>query len=203
MLKGAFGAFPWVVSTDLLTHLRPTFELRTGILNHKYTFTKNISDVGFLYRVFTLNCTCLNIQIESSCKIFLIISLYLMTAEEMDQADEELRGTIQHIWPFQAKKMLDLLIPRSEQLNRSNLTVGKIYAGFLILESWRNTRFGQIESGIPVSQSSKNYFSSLPSAYKMILDRFICVIECESGCTRLSKLFRTKYRLHRIWKKLS
>lgn len=85
--------------------------------------------------------------------MLLVINFDLLTADEMDQADEELRGTIQHIWPFQAKKMLDLLIPRSEQLNRSNLTVGKIYAGFLILESWRNTRFGQIESGIPVSQS--------------------------------------------------
>lgn len=69
----------------------------------------------------------------------------------MDQADEELRGTITHIWPFQAKKMLDLLVPRTEHLNRSNLTVGKIYAGLLILESWRNTRFGQVESGIPVN----------------------------------------------------
>lgn len=69
----------------------------------------------------------------------------------MDQADEELRETINMIWPFQAKKMLDLLIPRTERLNKSNLTVGKVYAGLLILESWRNTRFGQIESGIPVS----------------------------------------------------
>lgn len=73
------------------------------------------------------------------------------SADEMDQADEELRGTITHIWPFQAKKMLDLLVPRNEHLNRSNLTVGKIYAGLLILESWRNTRFGQLESGIPVN----------------------------------------------------
>lgn len=68
----------------------------------------------------------------------------------MDQADEELRETIQHIWPLQAKKMLDLLVPRNDQLNRGKLTVGKIYAGILILESWRNTRFGQIESGLPV-----------------------------------------------------
>lgn len=69
----------------------------------------------------------------------------------MDQADEELRCTITHIWPFQAKKILDLLVPRKDQLNRSNLTVGKIYAGLLIAESWKNTRFGQIDSGVPVS----------------------------------------------------
>lgn len=77
-----------------------------------------------------------------------MISFHL--AEEMDQADEELRETIQMIWPFQAKKMLDLLIPRSERLNKINLTVGKVYGGLLILESWRNSRFGQLESGIPV-----------------------------------------------------
>jgi hypothetical protein len=32
----------------------------------------------------------------------------------MDQADDELRDTIRNIWPLQAKKMLDLLIPRNE-----------------------------------------------------------------------------------------
>ncbi|XP_037036940.1 voltage-dependent calcium channel type A subunit alpha-1 isoform X2 [Bradysia coprophila] len=78
------------------------------------------------------------------------LNIKMRSADEMDQADEELRGTITHIWPFQAKKMLDLLVPRNEHLNRSNLTVGKIYAGLLILESWRNTRFGQLESGIPI-----------------------------------------------------
>lgn len=69
----------------------------------------------------------------------------------MDQADEELRQTIQMIWPYQAKKMLELLVPPNGKLNQNNLSVGKIYAGLLILESWRNTRFGQIDSGIPVS----------------------------------------------------
>lgn len=32
----------------------------------------------------------------------------------MEQADEELRETIQKIWPLQAKKMLDLLIPKKD-----------------------------------------------------------------------------------------
>lgn len=71
----------------------------------------------------------------------------------MDKADEELRVTVTHIWPLQAKKMLDLLIPRKSELNAGKLTVGKIYAGMLILESWRTTRFGQIEpAGVPVSK---------------------------------------------------
>lgn len=70
----------------------------------------------------------------------------------MDQADEELRETITHIWPLQAKKMLDLLVPRKDVLNVGKLTVGKIYAGLLILESWRSTRFGKNKpEGVPVS----------------------------------------------------
>lgn len=76
----------------------------------------------------------------------------LISAEEMDQADEELRETITQIWPLQAKKMLDLLVPRNDVLNAGKLTVGKIYAGLLILESWRSTRFGQTApQGVPVS----------------------------------------------------
>ncbi|XP_049806868.1 voltage-dependent calcium channel type A subunit alpha-1-like [Schistocerca nitens] len=42
------------------------------------------------------------------------LSIKVRSADEMDQADEELRETIQNIWPLQAKKMLDLLIPRKE-----------------------------------------------------------------------------------------
>lgn len=70
----------------------------------------------------------------------------------MDQADDELRETIKIIWPLQAKNMIDLLVPRTEELNAGKMTIGKIYAGLLILESWRSTRFGQIEpAGVSVS----------------------------------------------------
>ncbi|KAF4525435.1 hypothetical protein B566_EDAN004178 [Ephemera danica] len=86
-------------------------------------------------------------------------------AEEMDQADEELRETVQNIWPLQAKKMLDVLIPRTEELNKGKLTVGKIYAGVLILENWKTTRFGQIEgTGMPV-RIKHNKFHIVPSSY--------------------------------------
>ncbi|XP_046590427.1 voltage-dependent calcium channel type A subunit alpha-1 isoform X6 [Neodiprion lecontei] len=77
------------------------------------------------------------------------LSIKMRTAEEMDQADDELRVTIQNIWPLQARKMLDLLIPKKDELNKDKLTVGKIYAALLILESWRTTRFGQIEATGP------------------------------------------------------
>ncbi|XP_049310260.1 voltage-dependent calcium channel type A subunit alpha-1 isoform X16 [Bactrocera dorsalis] len=78
------------------------------------------------------------------------LSIKMRSAEEMDQADMELRETITNIWPLQAKKMLDLLVPPIDQLNKGKLSVGKVYAGQLILESWRTTRFGQIDSGMPM-----------------------------------------------------
>ncbi|ETN67421.1 voltage-dependent p/q type calcium channel [Anopheles darlingi] len=84
------------------------------------------------------------------------LNIKMRTAEEMDQADMELRHTISHIWPLQAKKMLDLLVPLSEELNAGKLTVGKIYAGLLILESWRNTKFGQVESDLPGNEANIN-----------------------------------------------
>ncbi|KAG5324513.1 CAC1A protein, partial [Acromyrmex heyeri] len=42
------------------------------------------------------------------------LSIKTRCADEMNQANEELRNTIRSIWPLQAKKMLDLLIPRNE-----------------------------------------------------------------------------------------
>ncbi|XP_037914495.1 voltage-dependent calcium channel type A subunit alpha-1 isoform X2 [Hermetia illucens] len=103
------------------------------------------------------------------------LSIKMRSAEEMDQADEELRETIQHIWPLQAKKMLDLLVPRNDQLNRGKLTVGKIYAGILILESWRNTRFGQIESGLPGKKDDESKNS--PSATQPKQSFFNCLLD--------------------------
>lgn len=71
----------------------------------------------------------------------------------MDVADDELRDTIRMIWPLQADKMTDLLVPRREKGGeKRTLTAGKIYAGLLILDSWRTTRFGKIQSHMGVSQ---------------------------------------------------
>lgn len=74
-------------------------------------------------------------------------------ANEMNQADEELRVTISQIWPLQANKMLDLLVPPIDQLNKNNLTVGKIYGGLLILETWRNTKFIELRNAKEVTTS--------------------------------------------------
>ncbi|KAM7350475.1 calcium voltage-gated channel subunit cacophony isoform 3-T3 [Cochliomyia hominivorax] len=70
------------------------------------------------------------------------LSIKMRAAEEMDQADSELRETITNIWPLQAKKMLNLLVPPNDQLNKGKLTVGKVYAGLLIYEAYRIRREG-------------------------------------------------------------
>lgn len=70
----------------------------------------------------------------------------------MDQADSELRETIEKIWPLQAKKMLDLLVPPNDQLNKGKMTVGKIYTGFLLLDAYNSRRDGGGgQGGMPVS----------------------------------------------------
>lgn len=80
-----------------------------------------------------------------------IIDFFSSKADEMDIANDELRDTIQMIWPLQAKHMMDLLVPKNDRLNNNHLTVGKIYAGLMILESWKSTRFGKRRSRQPVS----------------------------------------------------
>ncbi|XP_039311384.1 voltage-dependent calcium channel type A subunit alpha-1 isoform X7 [Solenopsis invicta] len=102
------------------------------------------------------------------------LSIKMRCADEMNQANEELRDTIRSIWPLQAKKILNLLIPRNEELNRDKLTVGKIYVCLLILESWRSTRFGQLKSAeqndlidndnagqSPAAQAPSSFFNCL------------------------------------------
>lgn len=110
--------------------------------------------VNFTTTLFALIRENLNIKMRSGKKIILkkfkhykkmrypdFNCFFFILAEEMDQADEELRETITHIWPLQAKKILDLLVPRTDVLNAGKLTVGKIYVCLLVLENWRTTRF--------------------------------------------------------------
>ncbi|XP_071552669.1 voltage-dependent calcium channel type A subunit alpha-1 isoform X2 [Panulirus ornatus] len=73
------------------------------------------------------------------------LCIKMRAAEEMDQADMELRATIRKLWPLQAKKNIDFIVPPDDELRFEKLTVGKIYGGLLILENWRTTRFGQIQ----------------------------------------------------------
>ncbi len=60
----------------------------------------------------------------------------------MDKADEELKETIKKLWPLQSAKKINLLVPPKEELHgipsKRVLTVGKIYAGLLMLENYRS-----------------------------------------------------------------
>ncbi|KAK2721459.1 hypothetical protein QYM36_003671 [Artemia franciscana] len=89
------------------------------------------------------------------------LSIKMRPAEEMDEANQELRNTIKKIWPLHAKKVLDLIIVPDTELSNGKLTVGKIYAGLLILENWRTTRFGQIESTAPAKSGFMDPKASL------------------------------------------
>lgn len=74
-----------------------------------------------------------------------------VSADEMDIADDELRETIRMIWPLQVDKMVDILVPRRVKTDKLTLSTGKIYAGLLILETWRTSRFGKARSQLGVS----------------------------------------------------
>lgn len=69
----------------------------------------------------------------------------------MDKADEELRLTVNKLWPLQSKEKLDLLIPPKYKLhgkpNNRKMTVGKVYAGFLILENYRSFKQSAVNNG--------------------------------------------------------
>uniref|UniRef100_A0A5K3F336 Voltage-dependent calcium channel type A subunit alpha-1 n=1 Tax=Mesocestoides corti TaxID=53468 RepID=A0A5K3F336_MESCO len=58
-------------------------------------------------------------------------------AEIMDQRDNELRYSLLKLWPVQAKRMMNVLVPPDSELVYHKMTVGKIYAGLLILENYR------------------------------------------------------------------
>uniref|UniRef100_A0A158Q5I2 Voltage-dependent calcium channel type A subunit alpha-1 n=1 Tax=Dracunculus medinensis TaxID=318479 RepID=A0A158Q5I2_DRAME len=71
------------------------------------------------------------------------LSIKMRPVEEMDEADEELRQTLRKIWPLKARKnMIDLVVPPNSELCFQRLTVGKLYAGLLILENYRAKKSG-------------------------------------------------------------
>ncbi|CAH8442932.1 unnamed protein product [Schistosoma intercalatum] len=65
------------------------------------------------------------------------LGIKMAPAEFMDIKDAELRETIKTLWPVQAKRSLDLLLPPDSEYTFTRLTVGKIYAGLLIYENWQ------------------------------------------------------------------
>ena len=81
------------------------------------------------------------------------LSIKMRSAEEMDQADVELRETIMKLWPLTGRNKIDLLVPSTPCIGRGKLTVGKIYGGLLILENWKQTKFGTVNKPEPLKVS--------------------------------------------------
>ncbi|XP_041370317.1 voltage-dependent calcium channel type A subunit alpha-1-like isoform X4 [Gigantopelta aegis] len=79
-------------------------------------------------------------------------------AEEMDRKDEEMREVIRVMWPVQAKKLLDLLMPPNSELNEGKMTVGKIYAGLLVVENWKAYKVSQTSSSNTRMEEKDEYF---------------------------------------------
>ncbi|VDO98416.1 unnamed protein product [Soboliphyme baturini] len=72
------------------------------------------------------------------------LSIKMRSVEEMDEADEELRRTLKKLWPIHSKKnIVNLVVPPNSELCEGKLTVGKIYAGLLILENERAKKTGR------------------------------------------------------------
>ncbi|VDL90120.1 unnamed protein product [Schistocephalus solidus] len=69
--------------------------------------------------------------------------------EVMDQRDNELRYCLCRLWPVQAKRMLNILVPPDSELTYYKMTVGKIYAGLLMLENHRLEKQPQCKDQSP------------------------------------------------------
>ena len=90
----------------------------------------------------------------------------------MDKADEELKESIKKLWPLLNAKKLNLLVPPKEGIiliymiltlvfkpskfhflelrgsyTKRKLTIGKIYAGLLILENYRAFKQSKLSIG--------------------------------------------------------
>ncbi|CDI97593.2 voltage dependent calcium channel [Echinococcus multilocularis] len=88
------------------------------------------------------------------------LSIKMGPASVMDIKDAELRDTLREMWPLQAKKMLNLLVPSDEELTCGRMTTGKIYTGLLIYENWlANRRVNQRQASNSNQERKKPHFS--------------------------------------------
>ena len=101
----------------------------------------------------------------------------------MDRADEELRFTIKKLWPLQTPAQLSLLVPPKHELHgrpaRRKMTVGKIYAGFLILENYRS--YKQTCSGEARPRKSSFF------------NRIMGVVRSNANCGKSSSTLNSNY----------
>ncbi|KAK4469124.1 hypothetical protein MN116_006708, partial [Schistosoma mekongi] len=141
-----------------------------GLIHHRdvYEMLRNMEPpVGFgkncPYRLAYRKLIRMNMPVdETGCVHFTTTLLALIReslgiktgpTEIMDQRDMELRETICKLWPVHGKKMLHLLVPPDSELLYHKMTVGKIYASYLIIENWRATRAFHGKGGTSKSAS--------------------------------------------------
>uniref|UniRef100_A0A3Q0KBR4 Voltage-dependent calcium channel type A subunit alpha-1 n=1 Tax=Schistosoma mansoni TaxID=6183 RepID=A0A3Q0KBR4_SCHMA len=142
----------------------------TGLIHHRdvYEMLRNMEPpVGFgkncPYRLAYRKLIRMNMPVdENGCVHFTTTLLALIReslgiktgpTEIMDQRDMELKETICKLWPVHGKKMLNLLVPPDSELVYHKMTVGKIYASYLMIENWRATRAFQGKGGTSKSAS--------------------------------------------------
>ncbi|KHJ46317.1 hypothetical protein D918_03367 [Trichuris suis] len=106
------------------------------------------------------------------------LSIKMRSADEMDQADQELRRTLKKLWPLHARKHLTYLaVPENSrnfsfsryfefpackrsvhsELSENKLTVGKIYTALLIVENYRAKKNGR---GEQITRATARYWGN-------------------------------------------
>ncbi|OAF64984.1 hypothetical protein A3Q56_07288, partial [Intoshia linei] len=68
------------------------------------------------------------------------LSIKMGSVYEMMELDKSLRNTIETLWPVYPKTKLDIILPYRNNIPVEVLTVGKMYACQLIIESWRASK---------------------------------------------------------------
>ncbi|TGZ60418.1 hypothetical protein CRM22_008542 [Opisthorchis felineus] len=141
-----------------------------GLIHHKdmYEMLRNMEPpVGFgkncPYRLAYRKLVRMNMPVDENGCVQFTTTLFALIRESlgiktgpteiMDQRDNELRETICQMWPVRGRKMLSLLVPPDSELIYHKMTVGKIYASYLIIENWRTTRAFQGKGGTAKSAS--------------------------------------------------
>ncbi|CAL8106991.1 unnamed protein product [Calicophoron daubneyi] len=109
-------------------------------------------------------------------------------AEVMNEKDSELRDTIRSIWPRQAKKKLDMLMPPDSEYTYTHLTVGKIYAGLLICENWHLSRTNAGKSRLQIEGASNKLEACLTKMFGHEAGSMLRLNRLDGGSRRPSSI---------------
>ncbi len=90
------------------------------------------------------------------------LSIKMRAAEEMDQADYELRQTIIKVWPYEGKEKIDLLVPPPE--GKKKKAPGKVNSNLSCYPT--KLFFGK-------KHASLSYYLSIPYRGSGMIDHFV------------------------------